>query len=358
MAVLNSNPESELSVGEFNLSTIPFPTHFADISNKSLEDLTGQWFEPSDLTASEEGGVEQSAAHPDDSTVRLNRMPRNWESRIFKLEPSSSRVKVVGIDTTCRRVGKTRIGFLCALRGTVVWRDDYAYRYQRYGPMLIHIDNHNESLIGNGLKNSTLMTGMEALLEREIQRQACNHFKDSIILLDGCLATHGSDPAEKAGRLVSVLNTARSNGNSVLAFAKHTRIISNEIDIPTILDNYPYSGLLYVGDLASEQFKSLKSLGHTFIAKLSPTGYNFRMDIDRELGLFAGIETVQRLMRSDVIVQGYPEVLRLAHIFSIFTSMEVLGIQRFLAARYGLRVDRPLHTRRLLFGPFGRWDGA
>jgi len=358
MAVLNNYPEVEPVAVETGPEAVSFPTHFADLSHKSLQDIEGKGFEPLELTVPDADEFEQPAPQMGDVDLRLEGVPRDWEGRLFKLEPSSNRVKVVGIDTTCRRIGRTRSGFLCALRGTVAWRDDYAYRYQRYGPLLFHMNGRNSGLLGNRQTDSALLMGVEALFEREIQSQVCHHFKDSIILLDGCLATHGSDPAEKAGRLEAALSVARRNGNSVLAFSKHTRICVGERDASTLLDNWPHHCILYVGDLASEQFKTLKLLGHTFIAKLSPTGYSFRMDIDKELGLLTAVATVQKLMGSEVIVQGYPEVLRLAHIFSIFTAMEVLGIQRFLAAHYGLRIERPRHTRRLLFGPFGKWDGA
>jgi hypothetical protein len=44
----------------------------------------------------------------------------------------------------------------------------------------------------------------------------------------------------------------------------------------------------------------------------------------------------------------------LAHIFSTFTATEVIGIQRFIAQQYGLKIVMRPNVRRLLFGPFGK----
>jgi len=62
---------------------------------------------------------------------------------------------------------------------------------------------------------------------------------------------------------------------------------------------------------------------------------------------------VSKLFGSDLVEQGYPETLRLAHILSTFTANEVIGIQRFISKNYGLRIVSQPNLRRSLFGPFG-----
>jgi len=57
-------------------------------------------------------------------------------------------------------------------------------------------------------------------------------------------------------------------------------------------------------------------------------------------------------------MQGYPETLRLAHIFSTFTANDVIAVQRHLASTYGLRIVPRFSVRRSLFGPFGTGGAA
>ena len=43
-------------------------------------------------------------------------------------------------------------------------------------------------------------------------------------------------------------------------------------------------------------------------------------------------------MGTDIVDQGYPETLRLAHIMATFTAGDVLAMQAFAAARYGVQL--------------------
>jgi glycyl-tRNA synthetase alpha subunit len=99
---------------------------------------------------------------------------------------------------------------------------------------------------------------------------------------------------------------------------------------------------------------TIRFLGNIYVAKLSQGNCSFRLDIDHKLDHDQAIEATQRLLANDLLLESYPETLRLAHIYSTFTANEVIGIQRFLAQTYGIRtVTRP-NIRRLLFGPYGK----
>ena len=65
------------------------------------------------------------------------------------------------------------------------------------------------------------------------------------------------------------------------------------------------------------------------------------------------MDAVQRLIGNDLILESYPETLRLAHIYSTFTANEVLGIQRLIVQKYGLKIIERPNIRKILFGPFG-----
>jgi hypothetical protein len=95
-------------------------------------------------------------------------------------------------------------------------------------------------------------------------------------------------------------------------------------------------------------------LGDIYIAKLATRGCSFRLDIDRRISHEERVEAAQRLLGNDVLHQGYPETLRLAHILSTFTATEVISIQRYVAQEWGLKIVERPNVRRLLFGPFGK----
>jgi len=82
------------------------------------------------------------------------------------------------------------------------------------------------------------------------------------------------------------------------------------------------------------------------------------LDADRQVPPEERIEAMNRLIASDVVAQGYPETLRLAHIFSTFTANDVIAVQRHLAFTHGLRIAPRFNLRKSLFGPFGTWGAA
>jgi hypothetical protein len=98
----------------------------------------------------------------------------------------------------------------------------------------------------------------------------------------------------------------------------------------------------------------MRFLGNIYVAKLTGGSCSFRLDIDKGVHYEKGIEAVQRLLGNDLLSQSYPETLRLAHIFSTFTANEVIGIQRFITQKCGLKIVTRPNVRRLLFGSFGK----
>jgi hypothetical protein len=95
-------------------------------------------------------------------------------------------------------------------------------------------------------------------------------------------------------------------------------------------------------------------MGNIYVAKLAPSPYAFRLDIDNKIPPAQAIEAVEHLIANDLVLDGYPETLRLAHIYSTFTANEIIGIQRFLAQTHGIKTIQRPNVRRLLFGPFGK----
>jgi hypothetical protein len=204
-----------------------------------------------------------------------------------------------------------------------------------------------------------LLGGLRNALERWIQRSICHFFRDSLVLLDGSL-TAGT-PDNPARPLEAILEAARNNGDIVLAISKSTKLRLNGSDITHLTEQVSTACLIEV-DSAVRLYSPIlpvQLLGRIFVAKLSKKGFSFRLDVDKEIPRGQAIGAVRKLISSDIVSQGYPETLRLAHILSTFTANEVIGIQRFLSARCGLHAEPPVNLRRFLFGPYGSsWEAS
>jgi len=323
----------------------------AELSLKTLERAEGGLLEVP------EGLEEPSTFNPPEALE----VPNPGKLRVFRVEPSS-RVRVAAIDVACKRLGFLGEGVVCAVRGALVWRDEYAYHYCRYGPYTFHLkDGWVFQALGETLPRSLeaslnplgLTAKIQMLVERELQLQACKTFRNSLILLDGSLSVITGMGGSLSERLSEALERARANGNRVLALAKNTKILQGEILNLALRLKPPC--LIQV---EAEGRGNLKNLGRVFLAKLDGGLPGFRLDVDAGLSLEEALEAVGSLLASDLLVQGYPETLRMAHMLSVFTPLDVLAIQRFLAENFGVRVRRERSVRRMLFGPYAGWEEA
>ena len=285
--------------------------------------------------------------------------------KTIPLEQSSDEKPVVGVDVSSIRIGETETGILCAIRGAIVWKEKKRYKYQRIGPFPFHITEQNKNEIYKLFRNHhfeisedprapsiiNIQARIGNLLERWLQLGISCSTYDAIILWDGSMTAGMADsPVEEMSRLLDI---ARNRLSIVLAFSKNTTLRFSGHKLTDYAEKSEPPCLLQINGFPLSSGPMLL-LGDVYVAKLTPGVCSFRLDIDRKVPQEQGIEAVQSLLGSDLLVQSYPETLRLAHIFSTFTATEVIGIQRFIARQYGLRIVTRPNVRRLLFGPFGK----
>ncbi|MHC1586539.1 MAG: hypothetical protein ACXQTV_03230 [Candidatus Hecatellaceae archaeon] len=323
----------------------------AELSFKTLEKAEGCVLEvPQGLEF-----LEEQAEEPDFCQLE------NFKPQVFPVKVSKQRTRVVAVDVACKRVGLTSGGLLCAVRGTIVWRDEYAYRYSRYGPFVFYLNHGWPSQVLNGLfpgsfevsaSPLSMAAKVQMLVERELQLQACRTFKDSLILFDGSLSVATESGGWASDRLREALQRARDNGSRVMAVTKSTKLLSQGEPLFDFCSRVKPPCLIQVKPAAYGFKGNFKSLGRIFLAKLAYDSPGFRLDIDAGLSLEEALEATGSLLSSDLLVQGYPETLRLAHMLSVLTPLDMLGVQRFLAENFGVKVRRVRSVRRLLFGPY------
>ncbi|HID17488.1 TPA: DNA double-strand break repair nuclease NurA [Candidatus Bathyarchaeota archaeon] len=277
------------------------------------------------------------------------------------IEPLYEETVIVAVDASSVKVGETGNGIICAIRGAIVWRRGGEISFIRCGPLLFHITNfvmenlHEEKAEANfELKFPvSAVSRLRNLLERSLQGSACRRFEGAILLFDGSLTAGTPDNPSK--NLGMILSAARRRRNSVLAISKATRITLSGVNASRLLRSAKAPCLLDIDRDVRASFPNhpVQLLGKVYVAKLSAGGFAFRLDADRNLPSNKVLESVGKLVAIDVVEQGYPDTLRLAHILSSFTASEVIGIQGLLSKNFGLQMLPKVNLRRILFGPFG-----
>lgn len=340
------------------------PTKFIELSLRSIKNTQNQettLYQPYETTT-------EDLLNPTEEITPTFLGQTKLKLNIITLKPSSEEMPVVAIDVSSIKIGETTTGILLALRGAIVWKKHRHYQYLRIGPFPFHITEENKTEISQLFHQYSLETNennhtsvpsiihmqtrMTTLLERWLQTSVTSQSQGTLILLDGSL-TAGT-PDTPVTVLAQLLETARNRLNTVLAFSKMTRLRLSGHRLTDLIEKCTPPCLLEMEGYPTALSATIRFLGNIYVAKLSQGNCSFRLDIDHKLDHDQAIEATQRLLANDLLLESYPETLRLAHIYSTFTANEVIGIQRFLAQTYGIRtVTRP-NIRRLLFGPYGK----
>jgi len=279
------------------------------------------------------------------------------------INPTKEFVSVVACDASSVKIGETETGMIFAIRAVGVWTQPNKIRYTRWGPLLFHVPNsedasqyrEDESRAFGGLSLKTLrvLTRLRNHVERWVQEVLSESLHSGILLIDGSL-TAGT-PDNPAARVNKILATARQNNSIVIGISKATQLTVGGRNILGLTNDKDAPHQIDISSLVESEYPPypVRFLGRVYVAKLSSDGFLFRTDIDRESSQEEAQQALERLAGTDVIFHGYPETLRIAHIFSTFTANEILAVQRFVASNHHITLQSRPSLRRSLFGPFG-----
>ena len=268
------------------------------------------------------------------------------------------------MDSTGFKLGVTKDGIVGSVRLSVIYRkanSDENY-LDRYGPYIFMIDNQNKEEIYQDLfikvygvkpkDNSSpesfkMLDRIRNLFERHIQMEVVKSNKNSIILLDGSLI---GDTIANPGFFVSkMIEEAYKNQNGLIAISKFTNLTlrTNGRSILSLCENDinatyrgPLNGMI-------EGDKS-RYLGDIYVAKLSPSGEPFRIDIPQMS--YIPTEILFQNLSGIVGYYGYPEELKLAHSTGVYSSIEILELQAAAINQFNMKIEENL--RKKLFAPF------
>jgi hypothetical protein len=325
------------------------PDHFAKLGYHSFQETSTPHF--------------GTLAINDLDTYNRNSIPIS--KRMIQIEPIFEPTPVYGLDTSNIVLGETSEGILCAVRGSIVWREQDKYQYLRHGPFIFNITEENKVILYNTLQFyldeassfdapilERMVDRIRFIFERWLQEQLVEIAYNSLILWDGSLTTRVVNGT--ISFMDELLHDARKNHNNILALSKQTTLSVFGHRFYDLIEDHYVPCLLDIDDVARSQHGSqLRTFGRIFAAKLSPSRFTFRLDIDRQIPLEEGVRAVSRLLGNELLRDNYPETLRLAHILSRFSFNEVLAMQRYVYDNYGLRFDTRPNIRQVLFGPYG-----
>lgn len=323
------------------------------ICNKLPEGLT---FEPSDTSLTEYFPSTTKGDEEEIAGVDVEEPEKQKIVAITSKYPTEN--QVVAIDSTNFTLGQIPEGLVGAVRASIVTKPlgKTSHSLEKYGPYLVPITNQNkDSIYRNAYK---VIHGQEtgasapdclqtldrirSFLERFIQAEVVKRFKNSLVLLDGSLI--GGTVGDPAYVLRKIMTDAVSNGNSIVAISKSTRLTLQQTQksILSLLDGVP--GPCCICDIKKHISQNPdKYFGDIYVARLTPLGEPFRVDIPKDAPLphdeiFAQIAG----LAGDY---GYPEELKLAHMTCVLSSIEILELQSAAIVLHGLSMKEELRPK-------------
>ncbi|MEM2760522.1 MAG: hypothetical protein QXU32_11635 [Nitrososphaerales archaeon] len=279
-----------------------------------------------------------------------------WESRIYNynidvIKNINKPAIVAAMDSSCVFIGETAEGSIysakCGLALACVGKP---LMHFKIGPMLFYMNNDiisafniDERLWKFVLFDTSAAKRMiRVRIERVIQNEIAKFLTNAIILIDGSLKKSVFE--DNLNGFNNILLNCEANENHLIGISKTTRL--------KVLDQMA-SSLMRMNSACytdvSAIVKSVVSnvLGKPLLAKLCSDGLVLRIDVSNEPR-----ESLGRLITNDVIPNGYPETLRLAHHVSIFTTTDLTCLKSFILSRLGVREMMYEDVRRTLLGAF------
>ncbi|MGQ9479115.1 MAG: hypothetical protein ACUVQ0_03705 [Thermoproteota archaeon] len=225
---------------------------------------------------------------------------------------------IVAVDVSTVKVGISSMGEVYAVRGATVLKEKGSVKVRRTKPMVI---------LGE-------ISDSQFCFELEEQLKNTCSVSGSIILIDGDLSEIMS--VSKSLRLLEFL---KSTGNFLISVSKG--LMHPLMKLPEELDSSPFVGEL-LNDRSSREYLVRLELG----SPLLRVGVYPEIDIDELSSLLASLIII------DGVEYGYPETLRIAHIYSKILPVEVLTLRCLLQKKYGIEVFRGIDNRKMLLGGF------
>jgi hypothetical protein len=326
------------------------------------ETLKSERFRPSQVDLSQPFVESEKSIADDRDETTVHDEGRMETARLTPKFPAES--NVTAIDATGLVLGVIPDGFVAALRASIITKTpENKHMLEHYGPYLVAVTTTNIDVIYQTLcravygdtppssqspKLENILDTVRNLLERYLQMQVATRSNRTIILLDGSLI--GIIVANPSSYVRRIIDKSAENQNSLVAISKTTGLIleRSHRSILSLLEGV--LGPCYVGDIRSHiQQQRERYLGDIYVAKFTPLGEPFRIDIPENTPTsHADLLNAVAGLAGDY---GYPEELRLAHMTCVFSAIEILELQAAAVAFHNLVMEEEVDVRQKIF-PF------
>jgi len=265
---------------------------------------------------------------------------------------------VLAIDSTSFALGYIPDGLVGVVRASIIEKPagQNRQRLERYGPLLVPITEQDKDARYQNLYKAVYGERTESrapdliktlertrnLLERHIEFEVAKRYRDSLILLDGSLI--GGTVANPRFFVKKIIDQAAANGNLIAAVSKSTRLTLEDSrrNILTLLDGI--SGPCYIGGVKNYISQEReKYLGDIYVAKLTPRGEPFRIDLAENAP--APHTEILNALSGLAGDYGYPEELKLAHMTCVLSAIEILELQAAAITLHGLVMKEEIRPR-------------
>ena len=259
---------------------------------------------------------------------------------------------IVAIDSSSYRIGDTNEGYISVFRGTII-EEGSKNIIMRFGPYIIHVTNQSSLDILNRFRS---IFGLEPIstrqlpslnkvsdrirnyFERILQLHAASTFKNHMIFIDGSLMGGTIDTPYKAmDRIISV---GLRNRNHFIGLSKSSSLrLKDGRPITSLIPNY-IIGYIEISGYISYSVRS-KVFGNVYVARFTMDGEVFRVDV-KPFNI-SGDDILSIVYSKMDFVRGYPYLLYLSHVYSVFRRRDIIAIKSYIFSRgvstYG-SVDR------------------
>ncbi|MBO3840328.1 MAG: hypothetical protein QXN75_06200 [Thermoproteota archaeon] len=269
--------------------------------------------------------VKQQGTEPQILDEREIRLKINGVNKIrigefsqISLDERAHFSSIIAIDVSTVKVGISNLGEVYAVRGATVIKKSDSLTINRTRPMIV---------LGE-------ISDTQVSFELEEQLKNINSAKDSMILLDGSLSEITS-----VNKSFSLIDTLKKSSNIVISVSKG--FLFPSIRLPEEIEESSFVGSILNGRSSGE-----------YLVRLSLGGPLLKIEIYPSIELDDVVKVLASLISLDGVEYGYPETLRIAHIYSKILPVEALTLKCIMQKKFGIEVLREVDNRKMLLGGF------
>lgn len=236
----------------------------------------------------------------------------------ISLEERAHFGSIVAIDVSTVKVGISSLGEVYAIRGATVIKRSDSLTINRTRPMIV---------LGE-------ISDTQVSFELEEQLKNIDSARNSMILLDGSLSE-----ITNLDKPFSLIDTLKRSSNIIISVSKG--FLFPSIRLPEEIEESPFVGSILNGRSSGE-----------YLVRLSLGGPLLKIEVCPSIELDDVIKVLASLISLDGVEYGYPETLRIAHIYSKILPVEVLTLKCIMQKKFGIEVLREVDNRKMLLGGF------